>query len=68
MSRTWKDTKAWYDRMSEMLHGIQFTWGGPGWARFCKRQLSKSRRRSWQDERHTGGWLHWERECNWKGH
>lgn len=60
-----------------MVDGYKLTWGSPGLGRYCKRQLSKARRRYWKEmverqywldgvEPHPRTPLRWESECNWK--
>ena len=60
-----------------MFDGYKLMWGKAGKGRYCKRQLSKARRRYtremirgrfWLDgvEPHPRTPLRWESECNWK--
>ena len=66
MSRTWKDTKAYRYRLSELVGMYAYGWQSPGNGKFWKRCLSKARRRSWQDPAHPGGLRRYESECNYK--
>ena len=68
MSRTWKDTKAERERVYDLI-GFHKTWchASTIWPRFCKRALSKARRRAAKfGERHSS-LRSWESTCNWRG-